>query len=965
MDLLLLLLMLLVSHSVSGKLRMKCPLSSENQDGKPWSYYRPGDHLISIVTNGEKILHTKFLFNVAPSVQFVLHDLTSYNLYYFLLHIFNIQIVNKNSHLFHNLTLGYNIHNNYMNTFRTSDALLDMLSTGEANVPNYGCGRKENLLALLDAANREISIQMSTLGGTYKVPQISLKTVSEALRDKRKFPFFHRMHPKEGIQYPAIVQLLLHFRWTLIGLFASGTENGENFMRIFPPMLVRNGICVVLSQLFSTTGYTASLREALSKWRQVNVFVHFIEYDSIWERILPFHLTFMHLPGPIEGKVWILTNFAGYEINKRRLLKYIHSILNFGYLQKKKKPKDSAFEPYLFLERKLQDPYFRCSLSKNIFSVKGRRRCTQKAPLETQWKWNRIRAPNYYGYYSIMKTLAQALNAAYSSRWRRGRKEGEKTLGSSRLQPWQFHPFLEKNEFFNISQRKMYVDQNGEITADLGIKIFLVLPKEDVRRETLAYFERQKLSIDQDVLSQLKLLNKSLPQSKCVESCHPGFVKRAREGEPVCCYDCVPCPEGTFSTQEDTQMCTKCPDDKHPNVDRVQCIPKVITFLSYEEHLGIILVSFALLLILNSGLVLIIFIKYGETPLVKANNRNLSYILLVSLLLCFLSPLLFIGQPRKATCLLRQTVFSLIFSVAVSSLLAKTITVVLAFLATKPGNRVKRWLGKSLANSIIFSCSAVQIVICSTWLGVSPPFPDSDLHSQPGEIILQCNEGAVVMFYVTLSYMGFLAAICFTVAFLARNLPGAFNEAKLITFSMLVFCSVWVTFVPTYLSTKGKSMVAVQVFSILASSAGLLVCIFIPKCYIILLRPDLNTKEQLTGRTNRRLLTKPDLTLAGALDEARAHEASTKASEALQQPLPSKDGLKTAPVHREEAWTSTEEESDEDIFHTEKKKIAGHVTTTTNQNQHVQNSQTKMMARENGARIKSGRPTAQESAKPA
>ncbi|KAM4697245.1 vomeronasal type-2 receptor 26-like [Discoglossus pictus] len=426
--------------------------------------------------------------------------------------------------------------------------------------------------------------------------------------------------------------------------------------------------------------------------------------------------------------------------------------------------------------------------------------------------------------------------------------------------------YLKKVHFTSSSKEEVYFNNEGEIPGQYDIINWVTKLNNLTDLDNITYTEcnangfiigrynasaplgNQLIVNHSDILWNPRF--DEIPRSVCTKSCAPGYRKATRTEHPICCYDCLPCSEGEISNTIDAETCEQCPEDQWPNDKRTVCILRTLEFISYESELGISLLSISLIFFVTTSAVLGLFIKHHKTPLVKANNKSISYTLLLSLMLSFLCSLLFIGRPTKVTCLLRQGAFGIIFTVSVSCVLAKSVTVVIAFNATKPGSKIKKWVGSQVSSSLVIICSLVQVVICTVWLIIHPPYPDHDTQSNIGKMILKCNEGSVTAFYIVIGYMGFLSVLSFIVAFLVRKLPASFNESQLITFSMLVFCCVWVSFFPAYLSTKGKYMVTVEIFAILASSAGLVGCIFIPKCYIILFKPHMNRREHIIGKNS-------------------------------------------------------------------------------------------------------------------
>uniref|UniRef100_G1TGL6 G-protein coupled receptors family 3 profile domain-containing protein n=1 Tax=Oryctolagus cuniculus TaxID=9986 RepID=G1TGL6_RABIT len=779
------------------------------------------------------------------------------NYQYVLAFRFAIQEINKDPQLLPNLTLGFQLYNSVTSGQFTLRSTLHWLTGKHYLIPNYTCQTQGKTVAIIAGTTSAFLAEIGTMLELYKTPQITYGPYDPMLSERDKFPSLYQMATSDNSLICGMLSLLLHFGWIWVAIFVSNDLKGEQFLQDILAEMVKKDVCLAYAIKLPDTKKRYKKTEIyfLAEIRILSANVHILYGDvrSLYtmEILSKYYLTL--------GKVWIMA--AKWEIvllETQQMLHSFHGGFSFSHYKEEipglkhfVRTVDPSHYPEDFFLSQLWLHAFHCLPPGSLCGTIGL--CPPNASFE--FFSGRIDmltiSDSSYFIYNAVYAVAHALHKMLSEQIEKG---SPADAAQPRILPWQLHPLLREIQFTNSAGEDVsfhetrfhmaHYDIHNIVNFPAGFRLLIKIGEFSSESK-----HDQSLVLNEEMI-EWPVAFMETPQSLCSQRCGPGFRKIPQEGRPVCCYTCVVCPERDISNHTDAEQCIPCADHEYPNLERNHCLPKLVTFLGFEEFLGMALTCMALCFSVLTAAVLWVFVKHRDTPIVKANNRTLSYILLIALLLCFLCSLLFLGRPKTATCLLQQIAFGLVFTVAVSTVLAKTITVILAFKVTKPGRTIRRLLVSGASNSVIPICFLIQLALCGIWLGSSPPFIDTDAHSEHGHIILVCNKGSATAFYCVLGYLGSLALASFTVAFLARNLPDTFNEAKFLTFSMLVFCSVWVTFLPVYHSTKGKVMVAVEVFSILASSAGLLGCIFFPKCYIILLRPERNSLKGLQKRVS-------------------------------------------------------------------------------------------------------------------
>ncbi|NXH20268.1 GRM5 protein, partial [Bucco capensis] len=702
---------------------------------------------------------------------------------------------------------------------------------------------KKPIVGVIGPGSSSVAIQVQNLLQLFNIPQIAYSATSMDLSDKTLFKYFMRVVPSDAQQARAMVDIVKRYNWTYVSAVHTEGNYGESGMEAFKDMAAKEGICIAHSyKIYSNAGeqsFDKLLRKLRSHLPKARVVACFCEGMTV--RGLLMAMRRLGLAGE-----FLLLGSDGWADRYDVTDGYQREAVG-GITIKLQSPDVKWFDDYyleLRPETNHRNPWFQefwqhrfqCRLEGfPQENPKYNKTCTSQMTLRTQHVQDSKMGFVINAIYSMaygLHNMQMSLCPGYVGLCDAMRPiDGRKLLES-----------LMKTNFTGVSGDTILFDENGDSPGRYEIMNFKKMGKDYFDYINVGSWDNGELKMDDDEIWSEK---NNIIQSVCSEPCEKGQIKVIRKGEVSCCWTCTPCKENEYVFDEYT--CKACQLGSWPNDELTGCDLIPVQYLRWGDPEPIAAVVFACLGLLATLFVTVIFIMYRDTPVVKSSSRELCYIILAGICLGYLCTFCLIAKPQQIYCYLQRIGIGLSPAMSYSALVTKTnrIARILAGSKKKICTKKPRFMSACAQLVIAFILICIQLGIIVALFIMEPP---DIMHDYPSirEVYLICNTTNLGV-VTPLGYNGLLILSCTFYAFKTRNVPANFNEAKYIAFTMYTTCIIWLAFVPIYFGSNYK--IITMCFSVSLSATVALGCMFVPKVYIILAKPERNVRSAFTTST--------------------------------------------------------------------------------------------------------------------
>ncbi|XP_005800206.1 taste receptor type 1 member 2 [Xiphophorus maculatus] len=741
---------------------------------------------------------------------------------------FAVEEINNSSGLLHLLPgvkLGYQMYDICSNP-ASFLATLDLLEQQYQNFSNT-----QRAVGVIGPDSSSKSFTPAALLGAYVIPQISYEASNEMLSNKEIYPSFFRTIPSDKNQVAAMIQLLVRFNWMWIALLGSDNDYGLQGMQSLSEQAPHHGICIPYQGIIPTASKDTvqTMRNMVDNIlkTKVNTIVVFSSKTKFHD-FLPYVLE-----RNITEKVWIGTE----DWSPSTLISGIPGIQTIGTVLGIS-VKDAAIPGFdEFQKNTVEISMQRVNGEANV-TLGGANDCLQSTDLyslaRNDFSMDKYDLTSSFNVYKAVYALAQALHQAL----------GCDSADCSRrsVTPPELLAQLRKVRF-SLCNSSVYFDMHGDPPTGYDI-VSWVWRGTDWSLRVVGSFAPDPiaLTVDASLIEwHGKEDSESVPESFCSPPCPKGH-KKLLTGQHACCFDCQACPSATFLNKSDLTDCQACLPEQWAPPSSEECLNRTVVQLDWDHPLSIALLFFlATCLLLTSSTAVILLLNLN-TPVAKSAGGRTCLLMLAALTVAALSTLCHFGRPSPAACVLKQPLFTISFSVCLACIAVRSLQVVCIFkFASKLPLAYDRWTKKQGPEVTIFLVSATILLISVLRVSVDTPQPSQDLRFYQDKIVRECSKTLSVGSGIELAYVSVLSVLCFSFSYMGKDLPANYNEAKCVTFSLMVYMISWMSFFTLYLINRETFTMAAQVFATLFSVLAFLAGYFLPKMYIIILRPQMNT----------------------------------------------------------------------------------------------------------------------------